>query len=148
LTASCIYAADKIDDKPVDISTEDAEMKAAIDHARATLDEFFQIYANPPKGASDFKLKVKFTDSNGAEHMWVTPFRQSNSVFVGILADDPERVTNVKGGQEVTFGRERISDWGYVLNGKQKGSFTVCVVFKHLPPAEVQRYRSDYGFEC
>jgi uncharacterized protein YegJ (DUF2314 family) len=40
------------------------------------------------------------------------------------------------------FWRAKVQD------GKQKGSYTVCVMFKHMPAADVQRYRRDYGFEC
>jgi len=80
--------------------------------------------------------------------MWVTPFTQTDTGFVGILNDQPEYVTNVRNGQKLTFTRADVADWGYRLDGKQKGSFTVCVIFKHMPPAEVQKYRDDYGFEC
>lgn len=141
-------AADKMEDKTVLIKEADAEMVAAIQKAQATLDDFLKLSANPPKGTSDFKLKVKITDSHGTEHMWVIPFRQTSSGFVGTLDDEPDYVRSVKNGQELTFSRADITDWGYVQNGKQKGSFTVCVVFKHMPAADVQRYRDDYGFEC
>jgi uncharacterized protein YegJ (DUF2314 family) len=145
---SLASAADKVDDQTVLIKTEDAEMLAAIQKAQASLDEFLKLYANPPAGATSFKLKVKITDSHGTEHMWVTPFKPVASGFVGILADQPDYVTSVKFGQTVSFQRTDISDWGYVQNGKQKGSFTVCVAFKHMPAAEVQKYKKDYGFEC
>ena len=145
LTAS---AVDKVEDQTVLIQSEDAEMLQAISKAQATLDEFLKINTKPPKGASGFKLKVKITDSYGTEHMWVEPFKQTKSGFVGTLANEPDYVKSVKNGQTITFNRKDISDWGYVLNGKQKGSFTVCVVFKHMPLSEVQKYRDDYGFEC
>ena len=65
-----------------------------------------------------------------------------------VLADDPETVASVKNGQRLDFARSEVTDWGYVLNGRQKGSFTVCVLFKHMPVSEVDQYRKDYGFEC
>ena len=145
---ACAFAAEKVADQTVMIETEDQEMNDAIHKAQASLDDFLKIYAHPPKGASEFRLKVRFKDEGGAEHMWVTPFKQVGAGFSGILADDPEYITSVKPGQEVKFRREDISDWGYVLNGKQKGSFTVCVMFKHIPADEAKKYRKDYGFEC
>lgn len=51
-------------------------------------------------------------------------------------------------GDTIPFQRADISDWGYVQDGKQKGSFTVCVLFRRMPSEEVERYRTDYGFEC
>ena len=148
LLLSLSATAGKVEDKIVLINSEDAEMVAAIQKAKSTLDYFLKLNANRPKGASGFKLKVKITDPHGAEHMWVTPFKQTESGFIGILADEPERVTSVRNGQRIAFKRTDISDWSYVQDGKQKGSFTVCVVFKHMPAAEAQRYRDDYGFEC
>lgn len=136
------------DDQTVRIRSEDDEMNAAIERAQATLEEFLKIARNPPAGASGFKLKVRLHDSHGTEHMWVTPFKQTPAGFTGVLDDEPESVTSVENGQTLTFTRAEISDWGYVQNGKQKGSFTVCVLFKHMPLNEVEQYRRDYGFEC
>jgi uncharacterized protein YegJ (DUF2314 family) len=148
LMLSVAAGCDQAKDQMVLIKTDDAEMTAAIQHAQATLDDFLKLNDNPPNGASGFKLKVRITDSRGTEHMWVTPFKQLGSGFTGVLSDEPEYVTSVKNGQKLTFSRADISDWGYIQNGKQKGSFTVCVAFKHMPAAEVQRYRHDNGFEC
>lgn len=136
------------DDQTVLIRSEDQEMNAAIERAQSTLDEFLKINANPPSGASGFKIKVRIEDSHGTEHMWVTPFKKTEKGFSGVLADDPEYVTSVKNGQVLNFTRRDVTDWGYVQDGKQKGSFTVCVLFKHMPASEVEQYRRDYGFEC
>jgi uncharacterized protein YegJ (DUF2314 family) len=137
------------DDHIVSIGADNQEMNAAIERAQASLDEFLKIARSPPAGASGFKLKVRIDDSHGAvEHMWVTPFRQTADGFTGVLADEPETVVGVQNGQRLDFTRAEVSDWGYVLNGKQKGSFTVCVLFKHMPSSEVEQYRKDYGFQC
>jgi uncharacterized protein YegJ (DUF2314 family) len=137
------------DDHVVSIGADNEEMNAAIEKAQASLDEFLRIARSPPAGASGFKLKVRIRDSHGAvEHMWITPFRQTADGFTGVLADEPETVVGVENGQRLDFTRAEVSDWGYVLNGKQKGSFTVCVLFKHMPSSEVAQYRKDYGFEC
>ena len=136
------------DDETVRIRAEDEGMVAAIARAQATLDDFLRIAALPPKGTSGFRLKVRFQDARGVEHMWVTPFEQTAHGFSGELADEPEYVKGLVNGQQVTFTRAEISDWGYVLDGKQKGSFTVCVLFKHMPVAEVEQYRRDDGLEC
>lgn len=140
--------SEKKQDQTVMIKGQDSEMKAAIAHAQSTLDEFLRIKANPPVGASDFRLKVKVSDAHGTEHMWVMPFSQIPNGFSGVLADEPDYVKTVKYGQKFSFSREDVSDWGYILNGKQKGSFTVCVSFKHMPKSEADKYRHDYGFEC
>ena len=136
------------DDQIVSVRGGDDEMNAAIAKAQASLDEFLKIARSPPAGASGFKLKVRAHDAHGVEHMWVTPFSQTALGFTGILADEPEKVVSLEIGQKLDFTRAEISDWGYVLDGKQKGSFTVCVMFKHMPASDVAQYRKDYGFEC
>lgn len=148
LASVAIPAAEPIADQTVLVKNEDPEMAQAITTAQRTLDEFLNIAARPPAGASGFKLKVKLQDGQQSEHMWVTPFRVMPDGFLGILANDPNYIKNVKLGQRISFTRSEVSDWGYVQDGRQKGSFTVCVVLKHLPKTEAQRYRTDYGFDC
>lgn len=141
-------SAGAVEDQTVRVKRDDTEMQAAIRQAQASLDAFLALKESPPKGASNFKLKVVIHDGDRQEVMWVKPFKQTETGFVGILNDQPEYVTNVRSGQRLTFTRADVADWGYTLDGKQKGSFTVCVIFKHMPPADVQKYRDDYGFEC
>lgn len=138
----------KIKDKVYNISSQDAEMEEAIGKARATLDDFLKIHAKPPAGADGFKIKVKFSGGGNDEHIWVTPFQVTSKGFTGTLAGQPRYVTHLENGQNVQFTRADVSDWGYEQGGKQKGSYTVCVMFKHMPAADAQRYRRDYGFEC
>jgi uncharacterized protein YegJ (DUF2314 family) len=138
----------KIKDKVYNISSQDAEMEEAIGKARATLDDFLKLQAQPPKGADGFKIKVKFSGGGNDEHIWVAPFQVTSKGFTGTLAGQPRYVTHLENGQNVQFTRADVSDWGYVQDGKQKGSYTVCVMFKHMPAADAQRYRRDYGFEC
>ena len=123
-------------------------MEEAIGKARATLDDFLKLQAQPPKGADGFKIKVKFSGGGNDEHIWVTPFQVTSKGFTGTLAGQPRYVTHLENGQSVQFTRADVSDWGYVQDGKQKGCYTVCVMFKHMPAADAQRYRRDYGFEC
>jgi uncharacterized protein YegJ (DUF2314 family) len=145
LLLSSAYA---IDDQTVVVQGQDAAMLEATRTALVSLDGFLSKQEKPPKGATQFRLKVKFQADKMVEHMWVMPFKRSGDGFVGILADEPVYAKSLKNGQKVEFSRAEISDWGYAQDGKQKGSFTVCVLFKKMPPAEVKLYREQYGFEC
>lgn len=138
----------KAKNKVYNIASQDAEMEEAIAQARATFDGFLKTHAKPPKGAEDFKIKVKFSEAGNNEHIWVTPFVVTPKGFQGTLAGEPRYISYLDNGQDVSFTRADVSDWGYTLNGKQKGSYTVCVMFKHMPAADANRYRRDYGFEC
>lgn len=141
-------ASDKIDDRTVKVSERDKDMNLAIAEARRTLDGFLALSKKPPEGASNFKLKVMLSDDGGVEHFWFIPFKETKDGFAGVLANDPQIVKSVVAGKVYSFKREQITDWGYELNGKQIGSFTVCALFKSMPKADVARYKKDHGFVC
>lgn len=130
------------------VDDDDAAMAAAIARARARLDEFLALAANPPAGTSDFKLKVAVRDGEDTEHFWVTPFETAGKGFKGTLANEPQIVSNVEAGEEIEFSRSDVSDWGYTKNGRQVGSYTVCVLFEKMPKEQAEYYRRNHGFDC
>ena len=132
----------------IKVPNQDRDMAAAIAKAQATLDEFLAVWKAKPAGATEFRLKVGVKDGAQTEHFWVQPFGLSGAGFEGTLANEPRMVRNVRNGQQITFTRAEISDWGYVLEGKQVGSFTICAMFKHAPKDQADYYRKNYGFEC
>ena len=149
LLASPALAQDRSrGDEVVFASTKDPEMVAAIKKARDTLDEFLALAARPPANTSGFKLKVMIRDGADTEHFWVTPFEVDGASFQGILANQPRVVRTVRAGQIVRFSRAEISDWGYVKDGRQVGSFTVCALFKNMSREQAEYYRKNHGFDC
>ncbi|KAF1045499.1 MAG: hypothetical protein GAK35_01370 [Herbaspirillum frisingense] len=138
----------KGDDDVVFVSEKDPEMVAAIRQARASLPEFLKQAAHPPTGTEGYKLKVMITDGPRVEHFWVIPFKQEADGFSGTLANDPQVVRNVKGGQSIRFTSATVTDWGYTRNGRQVGSYTVCVLLKKMPAQQAEHYRKNYGFDC
>ncbi|MCE2596143.1 DUF2314 domain-containing protein [Motilimonas cestriensis] len=141
-------AAEKIDDQVVMVSDQNPAMNAAIKKARSTLKDFFAIAANPPAGANNFKLKVMVTDDNGVEHLWFSPFKQVEGGYAGLLVNEPDIVSSMTFGEIYVFSESQITDWGYELNGKQVGSYTVCALFLTMDKAVVEQYKKDHGFEC
>lgn len=126
----------------------DPEMNRAIEEARKTLDDFLALAARNPPDISHVKLKVMIKDRNGTEHFWVTPFRRNGAGFQGVLANEPKIVKNVRHGQQIDFQRSDITDWGYVRDGKQFGSYTICVLLKRAPKDQAEYYRREHGFQC
>ena len=146
---STFSAADtKIDNQVLYVSGEDRDMSQAIEQAQSTLDDFLAKAKNPPLGSSHFKLKVRLSDGNGVEHLWFIPFKEIDGGYKGALANEPEVVTSAIAGNIYVFKREQITDWGYELDGKQIGSFTVCVLFKSMDKEVVEKYKKDHGFDC
>jgi len=148
LAASLASAQQRDDDEVVLVGNRDPEMIVAIRTARAELDQFLALASAPPAETSGYKLKVIVRDGESTEHFWVTPFSREPNGFTGTLANDPRVVRNVKAGQTLRFARDQISDWGYVRNGRQVGSFTVCVLLKKMPAEQATYYRKNYGFDC
>jgi uncharacterized protein YegJ (DUF2314 family) len=130
------------------VGSSDPDMRNAIRAARAELDSFLKLAAEPPPGTSGFKLKVMVKDGSDTEHFWVIPFRTVDDGFIGTLANDPRVVKNVRAGQAIKFSRNEVSDWGYVRYGRQVGSYTVCVLFKKMPAEQADYYRKNHGFDC
>jgi uncharacterized protein YegJ (DUF2314 family) len=140
--------ADPGDDKTVMFARDDPEMAVATAKALASLDEFLALAEAPPPGTDRFKLKVEVRDGDISEHFWAIPFRRTETGFVGILANQPEAVRNVVLGQNIEFTRDDISDWGYRRDGRQVGSFTVCVMFKKMSKGETDYMRDKSGYDC
>jgi uncharacterized protein YegJ (DUF2314 family) len=148
LLSSLGFAQKRDENEIVLIGEKDLEMIAAIRHARSGLDVFLKLAETPSSDISRPKLKVMVRDENGTEHFWVSPFRSKGEKFEGILANEPRIVRSVRNGQLIGFTHEDISDWGYVKNGRQVGSFTVCAMLKKVPKEQADYYRKNHGFDC
>ena len=146
LTATAQTA--EVETVPPKFGTTHPEMLAAIEQARATLDDFLELVRHPEPGTSTFKLKIIVRDGTAMETFWVKPFWILEEGFEGTIANTPEVVRNVSLGQTVTFSRDDVVDWGYVRNGRQVGSVTVCVLFKYMRPVDADYFRRYNGFDC
>mgnify|MGYP000344216333 CR=1 FL=1 len=148
LSSLSSVAEEKIDDQIRFASEQDKAMNAAIANARSKLDDFFAIAKKLPEGAEGFKLKVMVSDEDGVEHLWFSPFKEIQGGYAGVLVNEPSIIQSMKYGEVYAFKQNQITDWGYVLNGKQIGSFTVCVLFQSMDKDVVEQYKEDHGFVC
>ncbi|MFI8581421.1 YegJ family protein [Ectopseudomonas khazarica] len=146
LTALGVQARDT--NEVVTADRQDAAIAAAVREAQRTLDDFLQLAAAPPAGTQGFRVQVMVEDEHGIETFWITHFRVLDQGFVGEVANEPRVVKSVTWGQQLRFSREQITDWGYLRNGRQVGSFTVCALFKQMPAEQAAYYREEHGFDC
>jgi uncharacterized protein YegJ (DUF2314 family) len=122
----------------------DPQMTAAIAKARASLDQFLSLKAKAPDGVSSYFVKVLFKAGGTGEHMWVSPFRTSGTgELQGILKSEPNFAPGLRWGQEVTFSKDQITDWGYTKDGKLLGYFTTCVLLSR--DADMRKKISESG---
>lgn len=131
-------AAGKIgeDDPVVFFSNDDPEMNKAINKARASVDSFIAALKSPKKGQVSFSVKMRVTDGDQVEHMWVTDVSYDGAKFNGKMGNEPVNVKTVKLNQKVSVKPAEISDWMYIDNQKLVGGETIRVMRNKLSPKE------------
>ena len=125
-------------------------MAAAFRKAQATLDDFLKIAGDPPAGAASFALKVRISEEQRREYLWVAPFHPEPGGFSGKLDNQPRLVRNVRAGQELKFKRSDVVDWMYYDASKKRmyGNFTACAQLTREPPQDQVKFKAKYGLEC
>ncbi len=148
LGLTALNATARDSNEMVESDRQNPAVSAAVRQAQAGLSDFLALAAKPPANTRDFKVQVMAEDSNGIETFWITHFKPLQQGFIGEVANEPQIVKSVVWGQQLRFTREQITDWGYLKNGRQVGSFTICALFKDMPAEQVEYYRSQHGFDC
>jgi uncharacterized protein YegJ (DUF2314 family) len=137
--AGASQAQDQAKDQVVMVEGADAEMNAAIAEARRTLPVFWRKFDEGK--AEAYSLKVGLPAAHGGlEHIWVDGIVRKGDVITAHISDDPRDLPNLTNGSEITVDPARISDWGYIVDGRRYGCFTTRVLIKRLPPDEMARY--------
>lgn len=132
----------------ISVTSEDAEMNTAMAEARRTVDTFW-LQREKEQEAFEGLLKVYFTDegsSEDGEHMWVRVTERSTPDLKGILLSEPGWLKSVRGGQEVSFSTEQISDWLCIEHGKAKGAYTVQLLRQRMTDQERREHDQGYPF--
>jgi uncharacterized protein YegJ (DUF2314 family) len=132
----------------IDVRTDDAEVNAAMQAARATLPTFWAAFDHPGAGEKDFGLKVTMPRSGG-NHIWVTSIEKSGSTIYGRAANDNGVWRSVhlgELGQRVAVPPDQIDDWMFLRDGKIVGNYTLVVLLKRMPPEVAARLRPRISF--
>lgn len=124
-----------------------AEMQQAISQAQAGWDAFVARALNPQPGDEGFNVKVKLTDANGTEHLWLSEVKLDTEPYVGTVVLDAEILKNVKSGQFCTFTRADVSDWMYRHKGKVEGNHSLRVILKTLPKEHADELKAKAGWD-
>lgn len=119
---------------------DQTEMDYAISKAQSEVDDFIATM-NSGNG-EDFAVKAPIKDGSEVEHFWLTNIRFVDGKFTGLIGNDPGVVTNVAFGQEWTLGKNEISDWMFMRDGKMHGNYTMRPLLKTMPEKEAAMFRS------
>jgi uncharacterized protein YegJ (DUF2314 family) len=99
-------------------------MTGAIEHARASIGEFFKALRLPRKGQHDFQIQAIFEAGDEREQIWLSDLDFSTKPATGIVSTRP-RIKTIAYRQRVPFRPDQMSDWMYNDNGRQIGGFTL-----------------------
>ena len=135
------------DNPPVSyVEGDDPQMVAAINQARATVDQFIAALNNPTDVQADFSIKLPVTDGDQVEHMWLSDVRYADGKFTGQIANEPLELTNVALGDDAEIARDQISDWMYVDDGRLMGGYTIRRVRDSMPADERREFDQSVPF--
>lgn len=104
-------------------SADDAELNAAMERARQSLDEVIRVLPAKNEIVVFIKVGLKTTDGS-IEHIWVDDLTHENGTFTGKLANEPAALGDLKFGSQVTFTRDQVSDWMIDDGNSIRGNFT------------------------
>ena len=124
----------------------DAEMNAAMEKARETVDTFVKAIKRRDGSRTRISVKAAFKDENGGEYMWINRVSYHDGIFLGRLANTPSTVKSVRLGDPVELPKEEVADWMYVEDGRLVGGFTLRVIRDRLPPEERAKLDRSYEF--
>ena len=143
--ASVTHAQDPV----IQYTDSDKQMNGAIVEAQKTFPLFMAQYyrdANDTGAFLDnFSVKVAIPTSVGGwpEYIWVSPFIETETGFLGLLANEPVDLQGLSYGSEVVFTLDQIGDWSYMRNGRAFGNYTTRVMLPDLDIETAQQLR-DY----
>jgi uncharacterized protein YegJ (DUF2314 family) len=121
-------------------------MAAAISQARVTTAEFIQAWNDQLTTRSGFSVQTPVSDGDRTEHVWVSLSGYDAGNFHGTVNNQPDRITMVQKGDEVTIPREQISDWMYVEDGVLVGGYTLRALRDRMSDSERNAFDGSLSF--
>lgn len=130
------------DPQVIEVRAADAEMNAAIAHARDTLPTFWASYNAPKPTEYGHCLKVRFAGDGYVEHIWMADVEKlPDGNYSGRFSNEPD---NLPGNMldQAEFTQADITDWMFMRNEKIVGMETVKPLFKSMPKKDADAMRA------
>ena len=127
------------------VRNDDSEMNHAILKAIQTLDTFKMALLSKNKDLKYFALKSRFITANGSEYIWLKNIILKDKKYVGIVANLPESILDVKLGDTISILKNNISDWMYIDNKKLRGGYTIRLLRKRMTEYEKKQFDAESG---
>ncbi|HEU4746353.1 MAG TPA: DUF2314 domain-containing protein [Anaerolineales bacterium] len=130
-------------------SSTDAELAAAIEQARASLDTFIAKITTPHADRTFVAVKVRFTPPGEApQDIWVDEVAYADGILRGNVGDDIPAL-KLEAGEKITIEEEDILDWMIVENGTLIGGYSIRLAVQRMSPEQRERFLEtlDYSIE-
>ena len=141
IQVTSMNADDKVEKHPtrddvVGVDGEDKEMLEAQGKARDSLMRFVKAVQKREKGKR-YLLKVKLSEGEAVEHVWLEPVKWNDPGLIGILAVDPVSLKTRKKGDTIAPRPSEVTDWVILsADGTKEGGFTADVIEKRKAKAK------------
>ncbi len=129
----------------VNLSSDDADMNAAIARARDTLPIFWASYDAPKPSETGHGLKVRFeVGPNRHEHIWMSDVQKlPDGNLSGRFANEPSELPGTEAGDQVEFKQTEITDWLFIRNENVVGGETIRLLLKSMPKEQADVMRAQ-----
>lgn len=83
----------------------------AVNKAKKQLDKFIEVFNNAPAEKYNFHIKVKLTEGDNIEHLWLIPSSYSNYSFLANVDNTPFKLKNIHFKDMISVSAESVEDW-------------------------------------
>jgi uncharacterized protein YegJ (DUF2314 family) len=135
------------DDPVYGFDDDAADMNAAIQKARDTVDQFIRDLQDPKAMQIYFSVKKPFASSDGGnEHIWLTDITYDGALFHGKVGNIPADVPGLTEGDPASVSKTELSDWMIVdSNRRLTGGYTIRVMRDRMTPEDRAKFDEELG---
>ncbi len=128
------------------ISSDDPELNAAMEKARASFQEFLTTSQDPDTMGAGFLAKVRVTEGDVSEDLWINGVRPEEEGYSGIVNESPMKLKDLEAFEEIRFTLNQVSDWQYFAEEKIVGAYTTQVMRSRMSEEERAEHDAMYPF--
>jgi uncharacterized protein YegJ (DUF2314 family) len=130
-------------------TTEDADMKAAIEKARATTPEFLRVLQNPAPNQKQFMVRKVFPAKDAKQQiLWINKLTYDGTLLHGTVDDNTSQPgSGIPNDGKVSFPPAEIADWMYNEDGKAVGGFMLRALKAKMTPEEWAPFERQFTFK-
>lgn len=120
------------------------DLAGAKDKAQASLNLFWEHFAEPAPEEYDFSLKAALPRRDGmqgVEEAWLENVARTPDKIVGELAVQPRFLGDLKKGAIVEFQNGQVVDWAFMRGDRLLGHYTTRVMLPRMDTTQAEWLR-------